>query len=67
VPAGPIAISVFHDKNGNGELDTGPFGIPSESYGFSRDARDTLGPPKFAEARLELAAGESMSIVIHVE
>jgi len=67
VPAGPFAISVFHDKNSNRELDTGPLGIPSESYGFSRDARDTLGPPSFAQARLELGAGESMSLVIHVE
>ena len=67
VPAGPFAISVFHDRDRDRELDTGVFGIPTEAYGFSKDARDMFGPPSFDEARLKVIAGESMSITIQVE
>jgi uncharacterized protein (DUF2141 family) len=66
VPAGPFAVSVFHDADDDRELDTGVFGIPSEGYGFSADARGTFGPPSFEQARLDLAAGETMRITIEV-
>ena len=67
VPAGPFAVSVFHDTDVDGELDSGALGIPSEAYGFSADARSPFGPPKFEEARLELAAGETKQIIIRVK
>ena len=67
VPAGPFAVSVFHDENDNGELDSVALGIPSEPYGFSGDARDLFGPPSFEEARIELAAGETKQITIRVK
>jgi uncharacterized protein (DUF2141 family) len=66
VPAGPFAVSVFHDKDGDGELDSVALGIPSEAYGFSGGARGVFGPPSFEEARIELAAGESKQITIRV-
>ena len=46
VPAGPFAVSVFHDEDDNRELDSVALGIPSEAYGFSADARNMFGPPK---------------------
>ncbi len=67
VPAGPFAVSVFHDTDLDRELDSGVLGIPSEAYGFSADARSTFGPPKFDEARLELASGETKQITIRVK
>jgi uncharacterized protein (DUF2141 family) len=67
VPAGPFAVSVFHDEDGDGELDSTALGIPSEPYGFSGDARDLFGPPSFEEARIELAAGETQQITIRVK
>jgi uncharacterized protein (DUF2141 family) len=67
VPAGPFAVSAFHDKDSDGELDTGFLDIPSEDYGFSADARGTFGPPGFEEARLDLAAGELKQVAIHVK
>jgi len=33
LPEGEYAVSVFQDKNNNGKLDTGIFGIPSEPVG----------------------------------
>jgi uncharacterized protein (DUF2141 family) len=67
VSAGPFAVSVFHDVDGNGELDSDTLGIPSEDYGFSRDARDLFGPPSFKAAQIELAAGETKQITIEVK
>jgi len=66
VPAGPFAVSVFHDEDLDRELDTGVLGIPSEDYGFSRDARGTFGPPSFEAARLDMVAGESQQITVKV-
>jgi uncharacterized protein (DUF2141 family) len=49
VPAGHYAVSLIHDENGNGKLDTRLF-IPREGFGFSRDAPVVMGPPKFDRA-----------------
>jgi uncharacterized protein (DUF2141 family) len=57
VPEGRFAISVMHDTNDDGKLDSNAFGIPTEGYGFSRDAKAGLfGPPSFDEAALAPAA-----------
>ena len=58
VPAGDYALSVIHDENANGRLDT-RFGIPSEGVGFSRNPRLMFGPPSFAAARFALASGSA--------
>ena len=47
LPFGEYAIKVYHDENGNNELDTRIFGIPKERYGFSNNARGTMGPPEY--------------------
>lgn len=49
VPAGSYAVSVIHDENSNGKLDTRLI-IPREGYGFSLDAPVRMGPPKFKSA-----------------
>ena len=53
---GTYAIKAYHDRNGNGRLDTGAFGAPVEPYGFSNDARGTFGPPPFTAATFTLPA-----------
>ncbi len=58
IPAGTYAISIIHDENENGELDSNFFGIPKEGFGFSNDAMGTFGPPDFAKASFSLKAGE---------
>jgi uncharacterized protein (DUF2141 family) len=60
---GRYAVSVVHDQNGNGKLDTNLLGLPTEGYGFSRDARGTMGPPSFEAAAFDLpAAGAKHTI-----
>jgi uncharacterized protein (DUF2141 family) len=45
-----IAIAAYHDVNDNAKLDRNAIGIPSERYGFSRDARGITGPPSYEDA-----------------
>lgn len=52
---GRYAVAVYHDENGNNELDRNPLGMPTEGYGFSRDAKGFAGPPKFDDAAVDVA------------
>jgi len=55
--------AVVHDENMDGKLDTNWVGIPTEGYGFSNDAKATLGPPSFSAASF-LYNGEDMKMTI---
>lgn len=52
LPAGNYAVSVIHDENANGKLDSNFFGIPNEGVGFSNNATGTFGPPSFDKAMI---------------
>src|SRR5690349_9802713 len=47
---GDYALSVVHDENGNGRLDTF-LRIPREGFGVPRNPRIRMGPPRFEETR----------------
>jgi uncharacterized protein (DUF2141 family) len=51
------AISVFHDENSNGKLDTNFMGIPREGVGASNNAKGHFGPPKFDAASFAFSGG----------
>ena len=55
VQPGTYAVSVFHDENSNGKLDTNFLGIPREGVGASNDARGHMGPPKFDGAQFQFS------------
>jgi uncharacterized protein (DUF2141 family) len=57
IEAGTHAVSVFHDENSNGKLDTNFLGIPREGVGASNDARGHMGPPKFDAAHFQFFGG----------
>jgi uncharacterized protein (DUF2141 family) len=59
---GVYAIAIYHDENGNGELDRNFFGMPNEDYVFSNYATGSFGPPSFEDAKFELV--DSLSIVL---
>ena len=50
VPAGSYAIALLHDENANGRADKALGLIPTEGFGFSRDAPVRMGPPRFGQA-----------------
>jgi uncharacterized protein (DUF2141 family) len=64
VPKGFYAISLFHDKNGNGELDKNLFGVPTEGYGFSNNIRHMFRGANFEESKFEL--NEDREVVINI-
>lgn len=59
LPAGEYAIRMFHDVDGDGELDMNLMGIPSEPFGFSNNARGRFGPASWEDAVFTLAPGEN--------
>lgn len=56
IPEGIYAVVCFHDENGNGKLDTGLFGIPTEGVVASNHAKGTFGPPSFDDAKFKFRA-----------
>ncbi len=64
LPVGKYAIAVFHDKNENYQLDKNLVGIPTESYGFSKDAPATFSAPSFDDAAIKLESDRK--ILIHL-
>jgi len=66
VVPGKYAVAFFQDENGNGKLDTSLLGVPTEGFGFSKDAMGTLGPPTFDAAALSIPAGP-VTVVMHAK
>jgi uncharacterized protein (DUF2141 family) len=62
VAPGAYALSVIHDENGNGRLDTFA-GIPREGFGFSRNPAIRFGPPSFAAVEFNVATGGNRQAV----
>ena len=63
VKPGTYAISAFHDENDNGVLDANLLGMPTERYGFSRDAVGNMGPPKFDAASFVVGKDDQTLVV----
>jgi uncharacterized protein (DUF2141 family) len=59
VSPGTYAVSVFHDENSNGKLDTNFMGIPREGVGASNNAKGRFGPPKFSAAAFQHSSGRT--------
>ena len=66
VKPGRYAIALLHDENDNGKADRAMMMIPTEGFGFSRDAKVRFGPPRFGDAAFEVAAGTTEKIVIRM-
>ena len=60
---GRYALSVIHDENDNGELDTNLVGIPKEGFGFGNNAMGTFGPPSFRKASIEVGSSPAKQII----
>lgn len=56
---GRYAIKAFHDVDGNGRMNTNPFGMPLEPYAFSNDAKAEGGPARWQASSFAVAGGET--------
>ena len=63
IPPGVYAVQVFHDEDGDGDLDRRAF-WPTEGLGFSRDAPMRMGPPKFGDAALRINGNGTIRITM---
>lgn len=59
---GTYAIRFFHDENNNMKMDKNKKGIPTESYGFSNNARGFMGPPKFKKLLFKLDQNQTLTL-----
>ena len=64
LPAGDYGMKAFHDLDGDGEMDTNPFGMPTEPYAFSNNAVGNMGPASWDRAKFEVSGPTQQSIVI---
>ncbi|RZJ17079.1 MAG: DUF2141 domain-containing protein [Brevundimonas sp.] len=51
LPTGDYAIKAFHDVDGDGQMNKNPFGMPTEPYAFSNNAKGNMGPAPWGEAQ----------------
>ncbi|KQW81911.1 DUF2141 domain-containing protein [Brevundimonas sp. Root1279] len=64
LPAGDYAAKAFHDVDGNGEMATNPFGMPTEPYAFSNNAVGNMGPARWDRANFAVEGDVAQTIVI---
>ena len=61
---GTIAVVVYHDEDGNGELKTGFLWRPKEGFALSNNYTPK-GRPKFKKTAIELVHGEPVNIELN--
>lgn len=56
VRPGRYAIALLHDENNNNKADRALMMMPTEGFGFSRDAKVRMGPPRFRSAAFDVGS-----------
>ena len=65
---GVYAVSVTHDENNNGKMDTGFMGKPKEGYGASNNPQNKLSAPSFDQCKITVdAKGATVDIKMRGE
>ena len=62
LPAGDYAVKAFHDLDGDGAMDTNPFGLPTEPYAFSNNAVGNMGPARWDRAHFAVSGETAQTI-----
>ena len=64
LPAGTYAAKAFHDLDGDGKMGANPFGMPTEPYAFSNNARGNMGPARWDAAQFAVSGATAQTISI---
>ena len=56
---GTYGVAVYHDAKRAYRFTQGPFGMPTQDYGFSRNPHMFFGPPSFNAAKFPAGEGET--------
>lgn len=59
---GRYGFKIFHDINGDGKLNTNPFGMPIEPFAFSNNAVGNMGPASWDAAAFDIAGPTTQTI-----
>lgn len=62
LPPGRYAARMFHDVDGDGQMDANPFGLPVEPYAFSNNAVGNMGPASWERAAVEVTGPVEQTI-----
>ncbi|SIN85258.1 Uncharacterized conserved protein, DUF2141 family [Parasphingorhabdus marina DSM 22363] len=62
VAPGTYAVALIHDENANGKMDMRLF-LPREGFGFSRNPKIGMGPPKFKSAQFTVGTDDAKHAV----
>ncbi|MFC0634034.1 DUF2141 domain-containing protein [Brevundimonas balnearis] len=62
LPAGRYAAKMFHDVNGDGQMNMNPFGQPVEPYAFTNNAVGNMGPAGWDRAGVEVNGAVEQTI-----
>ena len=60
---GQYGVKLFHDVNGNGQMDVNPFGMPTEPFAFSNSAKGNMGPATWEAAMFEVTPGANVQTI----
>ena len=62
---GAYGIKMYHDINDDGDMNANPFGMPTEPYAFSNNAKGRFGPAKWADASFTVSSdGATQTITL---
>lgn len=63
---GTYAVSILHDENRNGKMDTNAFGIPKEGWAVSNKVITHMHAPSYQQASFQLPpSGQAIFIALH--
>jgi uncharacterized protein (DUF2141 family) len=65
LPVGIYAVSIYHDENNSGKLETGVFGIPKEDVACSNNAKGSMGPPKYVDAKFTITKDTTIAVILN--
>ena len=57
LPAGDYGIKMYQDVDRNGKMNANAFGVPTEPYAFSNNAKGMMGPAKWDAAKFTVTEG----------
>jgi uncharacterized protein (DUF2141 family) len=66
LPPGYYAVTLFHDENNNGKLDTNFLGIPKEGYGASGNKLPLASRPAFEDSKFLIEDGKKVVIPVRL-
>ena len=59
---GRYGFKILHDVNGDGTMNTNPFGMPIEPFAFSNNAVGNMGPATWEAAAFDIAGPTAQTI-----